>query len=160
MSVLKGFCLAAICLGTSLAAWGADKPKLPDGDGKATTERVCGACHAAEILMSRRESREGWSAVIEDMIRRGTKGTDEEFGEIADYLTTHFSKKTPLPKINVNSASAEDLVAGLGLPGDQAGAIVRHREAKGKFKSVEDLQRVPGIDARAIEAKRARLEFE
>ena len=137
----------------------ADKPKLPDGPGKETTQRVCGTCHAAELVMNRRESREGWSGVIEDMIRRGTKGTDDEFGEVADYLVTHFSKSNPLPKININKATSEDLTAMLKLPKDQSEAIVKHRESNGDFKSVEDIQKVPGIDAALIEAKKNRLTF-
>ena len=87
--------VAAFSLCTGLVATGADKPKLPDGPGKATTERVCGSCHAAELVMNRRESVEGWSGVVEDMIRRGAKGTDEEFGEVVDYLTTHFPQPPP-----------------------------------------------------------------
>jgi competence protein ComEA len=137
----------------------AEKPVLPDGPGKDTTQRVCGACHAAELVMNRRESREGWSGVIEDMIRRGTKGTDEEFGEVADYLVTHFSKSNPLPKINVNKATAEDLNMMLKIPKDQSAAIIKHRESNGDFKSVEDIQKVPGVDAALIEAKKNRLTF-
>ena len=73
-------------------------------DGKAATVRLCGSCHAAEIVMSRRESREGWSGVVEDMILRGAKGSDDEFGEVVDYLVAHFPKGAPVPKINVNKA--------------------------------------------------------
>ena len=109
--------------------------------------------------MNRRESREGWSGIIEDMIRRGTKGTDEEFGEVADYLTEHFPKSKPLPRINVNKASAEELALGLYISNDQAAAIVSHREAKGDFKSIEDLKKVPGLDAAKVEAKKNRLDF-
>jgi competence protein ComEA len=137
----------------------AEKPTLPEGPGKETTQRVCGTCHAAELVMNRRESREGWSGVIEDMIRRGTKGTDEEFGEVADYLVTHFSKSKPLPKININKATEEDLTAALKMPKDQAAAIMKHRETNGDFKSIEDVQKVPGVDASLIEAKKSRLTF-
>ncbi len=144
---------------TTVSLLAADKPKLPDGFGKETTQRVCGSCHAAEMLMNRRESREGWSGIIEDMIRRGTKATDEEFGEVADYLTEQFPRSKPLPKINVNKAGAEELAAVLYISNDQAAAIVNHREAKGDFKSIEELKKVPGLDAAKIEAKNNRLDF-
>ena len=49
------------------------------------------------------------------MIQRGAKGTDEEFGEVVDYLVAHFPKGAPVPKVNVNKADAEDIVAGLGV---------------------------------------------
>ena len=90
---------AALLLAASAIALPADKPALPEGPGKATTQKVCGSCHAAELLLNRRESREGWSAVVEDMIRRGTKASDDEFAEVIDYLAEYLSKKTPKNKI-------------------------------------------------------------
>jgi competence protein ComEA len=136
-----------------------DKPKLPDGPGKATTVRLCSVCHAPEIVMNRRESAEGWNAVLVDMIARGAKGSDDEFGEIVDYLVANFPKTAASNKVNVNQASAKELTAGLEIAEKQATAIVEYREAKGKFKSIEDLLRVPGIDTAAIEAKKSKLEF-
>jgi competence protein ComEA len=121
--------------------------------------KLCGTCHAAEIVMSRRESREGWSGVVEDMIQRGLKGTDEDFGEAVDYLVANFPKNAPLPKVNVNKADVAGLVAALGIQGGQAAAIVKYRQEKGTYKSVEDLLKVPGINASVIEAKKNRLEF-
>src|SRR5258706_14479241 len=109
--------------------------------------------------MNRRESVDGWNAVVVDMIERGAKGTDDEFGQVVEYLVANFSKTAPVVKINVNQASAKDVAAGLEIPEKQADAIVEYRESKGKFKSIEDLLQVPGIDSAAIEAKKSRLEF-
>ncbi|MEJ7607922.1 MAG: helix-hairpin-helix domain-containing protein [Bryobacteraceae bacterium] len=132
---------------------------MPDGAGKETTQRVCGSCHAAELVTNRRESREGWSGVIEDMIRRGTKATDDELGEVADYLVANFSKSTPLPPVNVNKAGAGELAIVLGISDEKAAAIVKHREGNGDFKTLEDLQKVPGLEARIVDAKKKRLVF-
>lgn len=153
MLLLPGLLLAAPMLTA------ADKPKLPDGPGKDVTQKVCGSCHAAEIVMGRRESLEGWSGIIEDMIQRGTKATDEEFGEVVDYLVANFSKSVPLPKVNVNTATAAVLASRLKLSQAQAAAIVQHREAKGNFKSVDDLGKVQGLDASSIEAQKSKIEF-
>jgi len=152
------FCIAvALCGVTALTA--AEKPNLPEGAGKAVTVKVCGSCHAAEILMSRRESVEGWSGVIEDMMMRGMKGSDEEYGEIVDYLVANFPKSAPLPTVNVNTADRNDLVASLGIPDPQTAAILKYRTANGPFKSIEDLLKVPGVNAKTIEAKKNRIEF-
>jgi competence protein ComEA len=148
-----------LALSLSHSALGADKPKLPEGPGKATTVRVCGACHAAEIVMSRRESVDGWNALVVDMIARGAKGSDDEFGEVVDYLAANFPKTAAADKINVNQASAKELAAGLEVSEKQASAIVEYRESKGKFKSIDDLLRVPEIDSAAIAAKKSKLEF-
>src|SRR5690348_6296366 len=109
MKVMRGFLLVStLVLGSAHPILAAEKPKLPDGPGKTATVRLCGSCHAAEIVMSRRESRDGWSGVVEDMIQRGAKGTDDEFGEVVDYLVVHFPKGAPVPKINVNKADAQE----------------------------------------------------
>jgi competence protein ComEA len=159
-SIPKAALLAGVmAFSMAPSAPGADKPKLPDGPGKATTVKVCGACHSPEIVMSRRESLEGWNAVVADMVERGAKGTDDEFGEVVDYLAANFPNTAPVAKINVNQASAKELAVGLGISEKQSSAIVEYRESKGKFKSIEDLLRVPEIDSDAITAKKDRLEF-
>lgn len=92
---ILGASFFATVLAFSAATARADKPetpKLPDGPGKETTVRVCGSCHAAEISANRRESVEGWNGIVADMIQRGAKGTDEEFGEVVDYLSKNFPK--------------------------------------------------------------------
>lgn len=133
--------------------------KLPDGPGKATTQKVCGSCHGAELVLGRQDDREGWGTLVNDMIERGAKGTDDEFYEVVDYLSTNFSKTSPVIKINVNKATAKDLEGALRLPAKQAAAIVHQREEKGDFKSIDDLKKVPGIDAGKMEANKNRLEY-
>jgi competence protein ComEA len=59
----------------------------------------------------------------------------------------------------VNKATAKDLEGALRLPAKQAAAIVHQREEKGDFKSIEDLKKVPGIDAAKIEANKNRLAY-
>ena len=85
----------------AIVATAADKPKLPDGPGKATMERVCGSCHGAEIVLGKKLTRDGWSQIVVNMIQRGAQGSDDEFAEIVDYLTNTLSK------INVNQATAQ-----------------------------------------------------
>lgn len=147
--------LLCVCPGILLA----QSLKLPDGPGKATTQKVCGSCHAAEMVIGRQETRESWGAIVEDMIQRGATGTDDELYQVVDYLSANFSPSSPAMKINVNRATAKDLESALRMPPKQAAAIVRQREAKGDFKSVEDLEKMPGVDTAKIEANKKRLAF-
>jgi competence protein ComEA len=128
--------------------------KLPKGPGRETLLRVCGACHSAENVAGLAKTREEWGALVGEMAADGAQGTDDEFNEIVDYLAAHFPKT-----INVNKATATDLATGLELSAKEADAIVHYREEKGSFKSVEDVERVPGVDAKKIEAKKDRLTF-
>jgi competence protein ComEA len=128
--------------------------KLPKGPGRETLLRVCGACHSAENVAGLAKTREEWGALVGEMAADGAQGTDDEFNEIVEYLAAHFPKT-----INVNKATATDLATGLELSAKEADAIVHYREEKGSFKSVEDVERVPGVDAKKIEAKKDRLTF-
>lgn len=152
-------CIAFLSLCPGAVTATAQSLKLPDGPGKATTQKVCGSCHGAELVIGRQESRETWGAVVDDMVQRGATGTNEEFYDVVDYLSTNFSPTSPAMKINVNKASAKDLETALRLPEKQAAAIVQQRKEKGDFKSVEDMQKVPGVDAKKIEANKKRLAF-
>lgn len=133
--------------------------KLPDGPNKEVFQRVCGECHAAEMVIGRQEERETWGAIVQDMIQRGATGTDDEFYQVVDYLSANFGKNSPAIKINVNKATAKDLVAALRLSDKQAGAIIQRRQEKGDFKSVDELEKVPGVDPAKIEANKKRLSF-
>ena len=42
---------AALLMFGTLAYAADDKVKLPDGPGKETTQRLCGTCHGAEIVV-------------------------------------------------------------------------------------------------------------
>jgi competence protein ComEA len=152
-----GALLLAMCMPLTVYA---QSLKLPDAPGKQTMQKVCGSCHGAELVIGRQEARETWAAVVNDMIQRGATGTDDEFFEVVEYLSTNFSKSSPVMKVNVNKATAKDLETALRLPSKQASDIVQYRGEKGEFKSIEDLEKVPGLDAAKIKANKNRLSFE
>jgi len=128
------FWKTAACLAVTLLPALADdtSASLPDGPGKETTVKLL------------------------QMIKRGAKGTDDQFGEVVDYLAAHFPKEA---KVMVNTASAHDLEVGLGISEKDASAIVNYRQEKGAFKTFEDLVKVPGIDISKLETRRSTIEF-
>ena len=136
-----------------------DKPQLPDAPGKEVVVKLCNACHGAEIVLGRPHSEDGWNAVVIDMVQRGAEGTDDEFDEVVKYLTKNITAGQKLAKININKASAKAIEAGLNLTAKEAQAIVEARE-KAQFKSIDDVKKVPGVDAAKIEAKKDRVTFE
>jgi competence protein ComEA len=156
MRLVRAFICSSV---TSLVllAGAADKPKLPDGAGKETTQRICGACHGAEIVLGKQMTRDGWSQVVINMIQRGAQGNDNEFADIVDYLTNTVSAEAG--KINVNKATAKQLETELEFSDKEAEAILHYRDEKGEFKSIEDLKKVPGVDAAKIDAKKSKLAF-
>lgn len=117
-------------------------------------KKVCSACHSPENVVGMGKTREEWGKVVGVMVENGAQGTEDQFNEVVDYLTQHFPKT-----INVNKAALQDLEASLGLPAPEAEAIVHYRDEKGAIKSVDDLEKIPGVDVKKIEAKKDRLLF-
>ncbi|MEO8482379.1 MAG: helix-hairpin-helix domain-containing protein [Acidobacteriota bacterium] len=129
---------------------------LPDAPGKDVVVRMCGVCHEARRAASVRLTRDGWSSVIDDMVRRGAKGSDQDAETVLDYLATNFLGEAPRP-LNINSAAQIDFESVLELLRREAAAVVAYREKHGVFKSVDDLKKVPGLDFKKIDNKRDRI---
>jgi competence protein ComEA len=65
--------------------------------------------------------------------------------------------QTTPEKINVNTASAEELTALPGIGKSYADRIVEYREKNGPFKKVDDLLNVRGIGEKTLERIRDRV---
>jgi competence protein ComEA len=129
---------------------------MPDGPGKEITVKICGICHEARRAASVRLTRDGWSSVIEDMVKRGAKGSEDELALVLDYLSANFLGEAPRP-INVNNAPQIDLESVIGLLRKEASAIITYREKNGPFKKIEDMKKVPGLDYKKVEAAKDRI---
>jgi Helix-hairpin-helix motif len=141
--------LAAVSSGAVCAA----SPPDPLAGEQASLQAVCAKCHNLQIVMDTPMSYEGWHDTVQKMIDRGADGTDDQLADIMDYL--HRTMTT----IEVNSADADELAIVLGAPEPVAQAIVARRKAK-KFKNLDDLKSVPGIDAASVDAKSRLLFFQ
>lgn len=60
-------------------------------------------------------------------------------------ITESTDDKTSDGRVNINTATMEQLQTLPGIGKAKAGAIIEYREANGAFSSVEDLRQVPGI---------------
>ena len=132
-------------------------PELPAGAGKDTLIRVCSKCHSPDNVIANGQDRTGWENTITKMAGFGAVGTDDEFTEILDYLVKNFP--TPTGPVNVNQATATQLESGLGLSTTEAEAVIQYRKKNGDFKSIDDLKKVPDLDAKKLDAKKDRLAF-
>lgn len=59
--------------------------------------------------------------------------------------------------VNLNTATQSELEAVRGLGPVKAKAIIHHRDTHGKFRSVEDLEKVKGIGKATVEKLRSEL---
>ena len=127
---------------------------LPDGSGKEVTNRICSGCHEAGVVVKYHNAKEDWESVVDDMRGRGADGSDDDFKAIVAYLARFLG-----PEVNVNRATASDLESQLEITADEAGAIIKYRQAQGKFKDFSDLAKVPGLDVKKLEPITQRIVF-
>lgn len=165
MTVRFGWLAAAafIVLATSIATSGAgqDQTTAPPQDedafgraGEELLEKVCTECHGLEDITRLRRTAREWSDMVTSMATRGANATDDQFATIEKYLTRYYGI------VAVNTASAQELSAVLGLSSKDANAIVDYRQAHGKFADIDALAKVPGIDKTKLEAQPDALRFD
>lgn len=58
--------------------------KVPDV--KADFEKICSACHSADIPLARTKTLEGWRQTVNRMKAKGMEIPDAKASEIAEYL--------------------------------------------------------------------------
>jgi competence protein ComEA len=127
---------------------------LPDGPGKDLVETICSECHEPTRVIGQQRTKADWLLKVTEMLQEDQDVTQLERDTIINYLAAHFPKK-----VNVNKARAKELESGLEISAKEAEAIVGYRADKGGFKTVDDLKKVPGLDAAKVEARKERLEF-
>lgn len=126
---------------------------LPAGKGKDVVEEVCGACHGADLVASRRATKQGWSYIVDDMVSRGATATNDQIAQINDYLTKNFGQ------VNVNKAPSAEIASVLEVTSAQADAIVKYRTDHGDFKTIDDLKKAPGLENAKLDTKKDRVVY-
>ena len=159
--------LFAVCLGVALlvsislkstgTAQSSDPqsndPKLPDGEGRKVVATSCIGCHALSTSLEDRRTRSGWQDVVEEMAGLGADMSEDDIKTAVAYLWRFFGR------VNVNRASQKDIQRVVGLSSKEAAAIVKYRERGGEFRTVDDLERVPGFDFSKIASLKDRIAF-
>ncbi|MEI6125431.1 MAG: helix-hairpin-helix domain-containing protein [Pseudomonadota bacterium] len=63
-------------------------------------------------------------------------------------------------KVNINTATAEQLMLLPGVSAKKAEAVIEHRTKNGKFKTLEDLMKVKGIKQKRVDKLKDYIIFE
>lgn len=140
-------------------AWAADDEdakKLPQGAGKDAVVKACFSCHGAGNFRKVRLTKDEWSDQVADMMDRGAQATDAEVASIVDYLAQNFGKES---RLWVNSAPFEELKNVLKLTVKETQALLAWRDQNGSFKNLDELKKVPGVDAAKIDGKKDVIAF-
>ena len=121
---------------------------------EATLERVCIACHPFENITKTRRTPREWTDQVTNMAQRGAPGSDPDFALVTKYLTRYYGI------VRVNTATAEELSAVLGLPLKVAKAVVDYRTANGKFTDIAGLAKVEGVDKAKLQEQPEAILFD
>lgn len=111
--------------------------------GGLTETAYTAAVNLAQVL------QDGEQVVIPDEAEGGAAGAATAGGSAG--AATSSSAAAP---VNLNRATADELVALPGIGASTAAKIVADREANGPFRAIEDLKRVSGIGDKKFEALR------
>lgn len=144
---------AIVLFGLSLSLYAQDIV-LPDGKAKTLIQNTCTECHGLDMVVSSNMSSDEWKTTLDQMIKRGATLSKDEREVVLEYLTVYFSAE----KINVNTATAEQLKSGLQLTDAEAEVVITARKSA-KIKDLEAFRKVQGIDPKKIEAKKGQLTF-
>jgi competence protein ComEA len=136
-----------------MAIAAATQDRFPDGPGKADAVKVCGGCHDAEIILANLKTPGEWNETLQNMASQGAEATPEQWKAIEHYIDVHFAL------VLVNKAPAAEVEAALDLSPEVADALVKYRRDNGPFKSIDDVKKVPGIDAAKMDAAKNRVVF-
>ena len=119
---------------------------------KADFETVCGACHTPGMVSDIRTEPD-WKDTVEQMVSQGAEGSPEQMEAVMRFLLRTFTR------VNVNTAAAAQLPLVLGISDATAQSVVKYRAEHGKFQTLADLKKVPGIDGAKLDARKDRVAF-
>src|SRR4051794_2549895 len=126
---------------------------LVPGEGRDAVAFMCVPCHGVLRAISERKTAPGWAATVDSMREKGAKGSDDQAAAVVTYLSAHFAA------VDVNTATADELIKVAGLSAEDAAAIVAYRGDGRPFKSYADLKKVSGIDPKRLAAAKPRLVY-
>jgi competence ComEA-like helix-hairpin-helix protein len=116
--------------------------------------RNCVKCHPVDRIAGSRRTRTQWEEVMTTMqTARGAVIPDDDWDVIQTYLVKHYGR------VNVNRATADDLVEVLGVTPETAAAIVKYRKEHGEFVDYDAFSKVPGLDLEKLEKLRDAISF-
>jgi competence protein ComEA len=153
LALLAFLIVAAVRVATASPQVAAAQPPSDADKEREVFEMTCGVCHESNLIGESLRSPAEWDELISLMQGYGAGGTPEQFAQARAFMLRSFGR------VNVNSAAAIDLAPVLDVTPDQAGAVIAYRDQNGRFATVDDLKRVPGLDIAKIEARKERLMF-
>ena len=159
LALVLSFTGFAIAIGASTApaqgaqALGPAPRTFPDAPGKDAIQMLCSACHSPAYVTDTGRTPKEWNDIWELMQAYGAQASTDEWTLIRKYILGQ------LATIEINKAPAADLQAVFDIDEKLATAIVDYRMANGNFMTIEDVKKVPNLDATKVDVRKDRFQF-
>jgi len=147
---------AILFVATLLCAPAFAQSILPEGKAKPVIENNCVSCHELDQVVNSRMTALEWKKTVNRMVLKGAELTPDQIDLVATYLASYFVDE----KVNVNTATADQIEATLQIPPAMAEAVVAYRKANGNFKDLAALEKVNGVDVATIEHNKLLITFQ
>ena len=145
-AVMAGSSSASVAAGPKAAAQTMrDVSKLfPQGEGRSEVLVSCATCHGLANIVIQHKDQGAWEVKIQSMVQGSL--SEDQIELISGYLARNFGPDNPLSAIpiEVNKASAAQLMRLPGVDAHDAAAIIEQREKLGKFVSIDQLEPIIG----------------
>jgi competence protein ComEA len=148
-SVAIGAVAALLAMSVAVSS----QDRFPDGPGRTDVMKVCSGCHDAEIILANLKTPGEWNETLQNMAAQGAEATPDQWKLIERYIDVHFAM------VMVNKAPADEIQLALDVTPEVAAALVKYRQDNGPFKTIDDVKKVPGIDAAKVAAATSRVVF-
>lgn len=126
--------------------------KHPDVYKMSSTDRVIDLLNKAELLEDADVSQINLSEKLTDqkmiyILHKGQKNVDSQLG----INKSQVGQSNTNVKVNLNTASASELMSVPGVGQTKANAIIEHRNQQGAFQDIEELKKVKGFGSKTFE---------
>lgn len=128
--------------------------KLPGVYELANGERIIDAVDKAGGFLASADTRKvNLAALLADEMVIYVPEEGEEVEEVSLVVTPspEDGKDTGQSKVNINTATVEELTTLSGIGPSKANAIIEYRQENGLFKSVDEMLNVTGIGEKSLE---------
>ena len=151
---LRGILFAPILATAALA-----QSDFPEGQAKEYVERICLQCHRPSQLLQERRTEADWKRTVARMALKGVSVPADQYDAIVAYMAKNFGKRDDPGRLNMNKATADEVVRVIGLTREEAQALIAYREKHGDFRGWGDMLVVYGVDGRKLEVAKDKMAF-
>jgi cytochrome c5 len=118
--------------------------ELPEGEGRKLIQEQCAGCHSLKPIVSLKQSRDAWKALVVKMVDHGAHLDNQEVDVVTGYLAKYFGPEAAKPD-SPEEKIAKRYIEGICSSCHDAGLIRSTQATKQGWLDI--VTRMNGLDA-------------